>query len=503
MSEPTTLSGPDLAEGIEGATLAEGVPLVGHARGEAVLVLKVKGQVLAVAATCTHYGGPLGEGLVVGETIRCPWHHACFDLRTGAVERPPALNPIACYRVETTGTRIRVGDRLTPPEPVALPAPPAEIVIAGAGAAGHSAAESLRRLGYMGKIALIGRDSDAPYDRPNLSKDYLAGTAPEEWIPLRPREFYDEHKIALSTGVEVTEIDRAGHRVKLSDGRQLSFDRLLLATGADPIPLPVPGADAPSVHMLRTLTDCKNLIAAAGSARRVVIVGTGFIGLEAAAALRARGLEVTVVSPESAPLARVVGDEVGGFLRRLHESHGVTFKLGETVTAVEAGAVVTASGQRLQADLVLIGIGVRPAIALAKNAGISVDGGVLVDEYLETDLPGVFAAGDIARFPYPRSGGRARVEHWAVAQRMGATAAANMLGGRRKFSDAPFFWSVHYDVTLSYVGYVDGPFDVAIDGSLDDRNFRVRYNQGGRRAAVLTVGRDHESLEAERQLETS
>jgi NADPH-dependent 2,4-dienoyl-CoA reductase/sulfur reductase-like enzyme len=303
----------------------------------------------------------------------------------------------------------------------------------------------------------------------------------------------------------VTEIDPAQHRVKLGDGQQVPFDRLLLATGADPIPLPVPGADAPSVHTLRTLVDCKKLIAASGSARRIVIVGSGFIGLEAAAAFRARGLDVTVVSPESAPLARVVGDEVGGFLRRLHEAHGVTFHFGETVAALETSkgaTVVTASGLRLDADLVLVGIGVRPVVSVAKNAGVSVDGGIVVDEYLETNLPGVFAAGDAARFPYPRSGGRIRVEHWVVARRMGATAAANMLGERRKFTDVPFFWSVHYDVTLSYVGHAEGTFEVAIDGSLDDRDCRVSYRQGNRLAAVLTIGRDRESLLAERELET-
>jgi len=247
--------------------------------------------------------------------------------------------------------------------------------------------------------------------------------------------------------------------------------------------------------MLRTLDDCKRLIAAAGTARRAVVVGSGFIGLEAAAALRARGLEVAVVSPDREPLERVLGAEVGAFLRSVHQDRGVAFHLSETVTAIEPGL-------RLAADLVLVGIGVRPAVSLAERAGIATEGGVLVDEYLQTNLPGVFAAGDVARFPDPRSGRKIRVEHWAVAQRMGATAAANMLGARRKFDDVPFFWSVHYDLTLSYVGHVEGAFDVSVDGSLVDRNCRVSYRQHGRLAAVLTIGRDHESLEAERALET-
>lgn len=508
MGEPTKLSGPDLSQGIEGKTLVEGKPVVGHAGGEAVMLVRTAGEVFAVAATCTHYSGPLGEGLVVGDTVRCPWHHACFNLRTGAVERAPAFNPISCYRVETKGTQIRVGEKIDPqPKPgdqlAALAPGVSKIIIVGAGAAGHNAAETLRNRGYSGSITLLGRDPAPPYDRPNLSKDYLAGSAPEDWMLLRPREFYAEHDITLETGVEVTSIDAGAQKVRLSDGRELGYDRLLLAPGADPVPLPVPGADAPFVHLLRSFDDCKRLIAAAGSAKKVVLVGSGFIGLEAAAALRARNLDVAVVSPDAQPLERVLGPEVGAFVRQVHEQHEVKFHLGEKVTAIEPGAVVTESGLRVPADLVLVAIGVRPLTALAERAGAAVDKGVLVNEYLETSLPGVFAAGDVARFPDPRSGQPVRIEHWAVAQRMGATAAANMLGARRKFDQAPFFWTVHYDVTLSYVGYVDSPSDYRIDGKLADRDCRVSYKQDGRVGAVLTIGRDRQLLEAELALETT
>jgi NADPH-dependent 2,4-dienoyl-CoA reductase/sulfur reductase-like enzyme/nitrite reductase/ring-hydroxylating ferredoxin subunit len=500
MSEPTALTGPDLEQGIAESELKEGASLVGHARGEPVLLVRAEGEVFAVAASCSHYGGPLGEGAIVGTTVTCPWHHACFDLRSGAVERAPALNAIACYQIQRSGARIRVGEKLPAPSASRASGAPSRIVIVGAGAAGHYAAETLRRRGYDGALDLIGRDADAPYDRPNLSKDFLAGTASEDWIPLRPDSFYAENAINLVTGATVDRLDLAGRNVVLADGRSLPFERLLLATGADPVALPVPGAELPHVHLLRTLTDCRRLIAACGSARKVALIGSGFIGLEAAAALRARGLDVAVVSPDVTPLGRVVGDQVGGFLRRLHEEHGVVFHLGESISAIEPDAVITGNGKRIAADLVLVAIGVRPAAGLASAAGLKIDRGVLVDGYLETSAPGVFAAGDVARFPDARSGKLIRVEHWAVAQNMGATAAENMLGGRHKFTTVPFFWSVHYDVTLSYVGHAESPAQASLDGRLEDRDCRVSYSEDGAVRAVLTIGRDRESLGAEREL---
>jgi apoptosis-inducing factor 3 len=506
MSEPTPLTGPDLELGIEESTLVEGRPLIGHARGEAIVVVRDNGSLYAVGASCSHYGGPLGEGLVADGKVHCPWHHACFDLRTGQVEGPPAFNPIACYRIEQAGSRVRVGARTAAPagEPAAAtPGPaPNDIVIVGAGASGHYAAETLRRRGYQGRLTLLGRDPAAPYDRPNLSKDFLAGNAPEDWIPLRPDSFYAENHIALETGAagEVQRLDVAGRAVELAGGRRVPFDRLLLATGAEPIALPVPGADGPHVHLLRTLSDCRRLIQALSGVRRVVLIGGGFIGLEAAAALRGRGLDVAVVSLDPTPLGRVVGDEVGGFLRRLHEEHGVTFHLGETVARIDQDAVVTGSGQRLPADLVLVAIGVKPTLGLAEGAGLTVDRGIVVDELLETSAPGIFASGDAARFPDQRSGRRIRVEHWAVAQAMGAAAARNMLGEKRPFTEVPFFWSVHYDVTLTYVGHAESVSDVTIDGRLEDRDCRVEYRENGKRAAVLTIGRDRESLQIEQEM---
>jgi apoptosis-inducing factor 3 len=501
----TKLTGPDLAAGITESDLGD-APLLGHAHGEPVLLVRRNADVHAVGATCTHYGGPLAEGLIVGDTVRCPWHHACFDLKTGAAERGPALNPIPCYAVKRQGGRIQVG-AASPARPAATPAAaPRTIAIIGGGAAGEAAAETLRREGHAGEILMFSADAAPPVDRPNLSKDYLAGTAPEEWIPLRPPSFFEEQRVELHLETTVTGLDVIGRTLVLADGQTQSWDALLLATGAEPIRLTIPGGDLPHVHTLRTLADSRAIIERAKQAKRAVVVGASFIGMEAAASLRARGIEVAVVAPEVQPFAKVLGPDVGGFLRAVHEEHGVTFHLGQTLTAIEPRAVTLSGGEKLEADLVVVGIGVRPLIGLAEQARLTVDRGVIVDERLQTSAAGVYAAGDIARYPYGSNGERVRIEHWAVALRMGRVAALNMLGRGIRFSAAPFFWSTQYDVTVSYVGHAEGWERVDIAGSLAARDCTVAYRRGQgpeeRTLAVATIGRDHVSLEAEVALES-
>jgi NADPH-dependent 2,4-dienoyl-CoA reductase/sulfur reductase-like enzyme/nitrite reductase/ring-hydroxylating ferredoxin subunit len=494
------LSGPDLAAGIALADLADGGSLLGHRGGEPVLVVRRGEEVFAIGATCTHYGGPLAEGVVVGDTVRCPWHHACFSLRTGEAVRAPALNPVACYEVERSGDRIVVGRKIeTQPERSA--SGPDPILIVGAGAAGNAAAEALRRAGYGGTIRMIGGEADPPYDRPNLSKDYLAGSAPEEWIPLHPQEFYAGHRIELLLGERVTAIDPAAKTVTLAAGAAHPYGALLLATGAEPIRLAIPGADLPHVHLLRSLVDSRSLIAAAKDAKRAVVIGASFIGLEAAAALRAREIAVTVVAPEELPLGRILGPELGGFLRSLHEEHGVRFRLGRKPASITESEVRLDDGSAEPADLVVMGVGVRPRLELAERAGLAVDKGVVVDDFLQTSAPGVFAAGDIARWPDPWSGEPIRVEHWVVAERQGQIAAENLLGRRRPFDHAPFFWSQHYDVALSYVGHADHWDAVEVSGSLAEKSAVLAFRSGGRIAAVVTLFRDRESLQAEIAME--
>jgi len=502
MSAETQLTGPDLTQGVPLSDLPDGGQLLGHSGGEPVLVVRRGEEIFAIGATCTHYGGPLAEGLVVGDTVRCPWHHACFNLRTGEPLRPPALNPVACYKVERAGDRIVVREKAEA-APRREAAGPSSVVIVGAGAAGNAAAETLRREGYGGPITLVGPEPDAPYDRPNLSKDYLAGNAPEEWIPLHPREFYDERRIELLLGVEVKSLDPAAKRLVLSDGRSLDYGALLLATGAEPVRLSLPGADLPHVHTLRSLADSRAIIAKTKDAKRAVVVGASFIGLEAAAALRTRGLTVTVVAPEQRPLERIMGPQLGDFIRGVHDEHGVEFRLGTKPKAFNERGVELESGESLPADLIVVGVGVRPRVALAQSAGLTVDNGVLVDEYLETSAPGVFAAGDIARWPDPHSGERIRVEHWVVAERQGQTAARNLLGRRERFDAVPFFWSQHYDVVINYVGHAAKWDAIEVSGSLAEKSATLAFRTGGRIAAVATVFRDRESLEAELAMERS
>jgi NADPH-dependent 2,4-dienoyl-CoA reductase/sulfur reductase-like enzyme/nitrite reductase/ring-hydroxylating ferredoxin subunit len=495
--------GPDLTAGIAATELAEGRTILGHVGDEPVLLLRAAGEARAVGATCTHYGAPLADGLVVGDTIRCPWHHACFSLRSGAALRPPALFPIACWRVEEENGRLVVRERLEPEPRPTLKGPdlPASVVIVGGGAAGHAAAQALRLEGYDGPVTILSADTDPPCDRPNLSKDFLAGTARPEWIPLQPPEFYREQRIDLQLGAEVVAIEPASRALRLADGRRLSYGALLLATGAEPIRLQVPGADLPFVHVLRRPADSRAIIAAAGAARRSVVVGASFIGLEAAAALRKRGLDVDVVAPEARPMERVMGPEIGDVVRAIHERHGVTFHLGATVARIEAGSVTLSTGERLAADLVVVGIGVRPATALAEQAGLAVDRGVLVDEFLRTGAPGIFAAGDIARWPDPHTGTGIRVEHWVVAQRQGQVAARNMLGRRERFDAVPFFWSQHYDIVIGYVGHAERWDRIEIEGDLARHDAAATFWEKGRKRAVVTVGRDKQSLAAEVEFE--
>jgi NADPH-dependent 2,4-dienoyl-CoA reductase/sulfur reductase-like enzyme/nitrite reductase/ring-hydroxylating ferredoxin subunit len=513
----TELNGPDLAQGIELSTIPDGTMLLGHARGEPVLLIRRGTEVFAIGAICTHYGAPLEQGLLVGDTVRCPWHHACFSLRTGEALHAPALDPVSRWRIEAVRGRARqftpveqaVGavyvreklgsaDRQSSSSAVGMPR---SVVIVGGGAAGNAAAETLRREGYSGRLTMLSADGSLPCDRPNLSKGYLAGTASEESNLLRPAKFYNDHEIDLHLGARVAAIDIGSRHVELADGSRHAYGALLLATGADPVRLEIPGGHLPHVHYLRTLADSRALVSKALASRRAVVIGASFIGLEVAASLRARNIDVDVVGPETIPMEKILGPEVGSFIRRLHEKQGVTFHLGTTATSIDEQSVTLKNGKNLPADFVVVGIGVRPVISLAERAGLAVDRGVTVDEYLETSVPHIFAAGDIARWPDRLTGERIRVEHFVVAERQGQTAARNILGCREPFRAVPFFWTEQYDLGIAYVGHAEQWDSAEIDGQLEARDCSITYRLGGRMLAVATIRRDLEGLRAEVKLE--
>ena len=502
-AEQSKPKGPDLSQGVSIDDISDRGIVGGFVGNEPVLLARCGSEFFAIGATCSHYGGPLAEGLVVDDTVRCPWHHACFSLRTGEAVGAPAFNPMSCWRVEKHDGKVFVREKI---EPVKEGKPgqtrsgtarSERVVIVGGGAAGFAAAEMLRREGFAGSVTMLCSDDALPYDRPNCSKDYLAGSAPEDWMPLRPPEFYKEQSIDVELCTQVTGIDAKLRQLALDNGRSVPFDKLLLATGAEPIRLDIPGADLPHVRLLRSLSDARIITAKAQGARRAVVLGASFIGLEVAASLRAREIEVRVVAPERRPLERVLGPEFGDFIRGIHEEHGVAFHLEETATAIGSGNVKVKSGGTLAADLVVVGIGVRPRVQLAEQAGVKTDRGVVVNGYLETSMPGVFAAGDIARWPDPHSGENLRIEHWVVAERQGQTAARNMLGLGQRFSDIPFFWSQHYEVPINYIGHANRWDDLEIEGNIKARDCLVRYRRNGDVVAVASIFRDVDNLKEE------
>lgn len=492
--------GPDLAAGAPSADVPEGGKLAGHVGDDAVMIARVDGELFAIGAHCTHYHGPLADGLIVDHTVRCPWHHARFCLKTGEALGAPAIDPVGRWAVEERDGRIFVRGRADPPAKQKRNAGARRVVIAGGGAAGFAAAEMLRREGFDGSVSVVSDDEAAPYDRPNCSKDYLAGTAPAEWMPLRADDWYGDNDIDLRLGAKITRLDPAGRSVQLASGESLPYDALVLALGAEPRRLPLPGFDAPNVHLLRSLADAAAIIRAAEGAKRVAIAGASFIALEVAASLRHRGLEVHVVAPEAVPLARIVGDEMGGWVRRVHEENGVVFHLGAKISGWSDRRLAF-DGGTLDADFLVCGTGVAPRTGLADAAGLKVDNGVVVDASLRASAPGIYGVGDLARYPDPRGSGLIRVEHWVHAERQGQHAARAILGADAPFADTPFFWSVHHGATINYVGHAQAFDPPRVEGSLERQDAAVRLSKDGELLAVATVGRDLESLEAGLALE--
>lgn len=488
--------GPDFTAGIAIAELRDGITVAGRVGDQPVLLSQRGSSYFAVGGSCTHYGENLVDGLIEGDHAHCPLHHACFSLRTGEALTAPAFDPLPRWRVDREGETLFVREKLSAKTRSGPDTSkhPKRIVIVGGGAAGFAAAEMLRRRGFTGALTMISADNAPPCDRPNLSKDYLAGTAPEDWIPLKGDDFYRDLKIDLRLGQEVLGIDPR-RKEAILDGERVLYDALLLATGAAPVRPTGEGFHLPNAFVLRSLADARAIIAATEGARSVAVMGASFIGLEAAASLRERGLEVHVVAPEPVPLLRVLGAEIGAFIQAVHEDHGVKFHLGSLAHRFEGGELHLNNGAAIAADFIVLGVGVRPNTKLASDAVLDVDNGVLVDRRFRTSDPAIFAAGDIARYFDPRLGEHIRVEHWVAAEQQGQAAAMSMLGDEHAFSATPFFWSAHYNHSIRCVGHAQTWDAVNIDGSVRTGNFTARYLKGGKLLAAASLGRDKESLE--------
>jgi NADPH-dependent 2,4-dienoyl-CoA reductase/sulfur reductase-like enzyme/nitrite reductase/ring-hydroxylating ferredoxin subunit len=519
--------GPDLALGVALADLPEGRMIAGSFAGKPVVLVNDGGRVCAWSGTCTHLGAPLGEGLVVEGELRCPWHHARFALANGEAVGAPAFAPLTPYRTSESDGRIFVAAMpahgepgasaasgapgeteapiATPPVSATSAKPPQaasapRVVIIGAGAGGHACAELLGRSGFAGAVTLISDDPDAPYDRTQCSKQYLIGMTSREECQLPPAAQ------ATLRRERAQAIDVGARTVLLDTGERVPYDVLVLATGATPHLPHLPGFDSKNVHVLRTLKDADALIAAAKDARRVAIIGASFIGLEAAASLKQRKLEVHVIAPGDVPLKKLLGAEVGRMIRMVHEEQGVVFHLGRKPKSYDGGTLTLDDGSTLKADFVVVGTGVRPRTELAERAGIACapptdGGGVVVDERLETSVPGIFAIGDIARYPDVHLGKPLRVEHWVHAQRQGQHVARAILGEAGGYADLPFFWSAHFDTGLVYVGHVGSIVGTRVEGSIAGRDFAIDYTGAGEEKAFLTCNRDLPSLVTEAQWE--
>ena len=466
-----------------------------------VLLARVDGTCYALAAHCTHYGAPLAEGYLSGDRIVCPWHHACFNARNGNLEEPPALDSLANYPVRIEGDSVFVDmpagaeDRRTPE--MVSPDPKVDartFVIIGGGAAGYVAAQTLREDGFKGRIVMITPEDRKPYDRPNLSKDYLQGTAEPEWMPLRSDDFYSEHGIEVVQG-KVTNISNHKKELHLESGETLEFDKLLVATGGVPRTLNLPGSDLRNILVLRSFDSADEIIAAVENVQNVAVIGASFIGMEAAFSLTKRGKSVTVIAPDNVPFQKTLGPEIGGLFKKVHEENGVIFSLGSGVKGFEGEGTVNKvrleSGESIDADVVIVGVGVRPATDFLEGFELHKDGGVIADQYLSIG-PDIHAAGDIAHFPDARTGESTRIEHWRTALQQGRVAAHNMAGKPTPFTQVPFFWTTQFDVTLNYVGHATGWDEIRYEGDLDSKDFLAFYLRAGSVVAVAGMNRDRE-----------
>ncbi|MGO9567701.1 MAG: FAD-dependent oxidoreductase [Desulfomonilaceae bacterium] len=467
-----------------------------------VLLSKIAGKFYAVGGLCPHYGASLDEGILHDSTIVCPWHHAAYDAKTGDLLEPPSLDALPSYEVTIQGENVvlklpeDLPDRRVPF--MTRHDPKADhrlFAIVGAGAAGNAAAQTLREDGFKGRIIMITREESVPYDRPMLSKEFMEGAAEEESVPLRSKAFYEDHDIELMFQTEVRRVDIPNKLITFENDKTLAYDAILLASGGSPKPLVVPGAELKNIFTLRSFEDSKEIVQAGQNASHVVVIGSGFIGMETAHSLTKRKIPVTVISLAETPFQNALGKEVGKLFQKLHEKAGVRFEMRAKVAKFEGNesvrAVVLENGERISADLVVVGMGVRPATDFLHGIGLLPDGSLAVDEFFRA-AEDVYAAGDIATFPLPHTGEKVRIEHWRTAQQHGRVAGHNMAGKKVAYTSVPFFWTNQVDLYFRYVGYAKEWDEIIINGDLDSQDFIAYYVKNSKVYAAAGNNREKE-----------
>ena len=469
-----------------------------------ILLTKIDGEFYAVSPHCTHYGGPLHEGLLSGERIICPWHHAAFDVKTGKMLEPPAIDNIPCYETSVEDGKVfvtvNVDKHKTHEVPeLKIPDPVKDdkiYVIIGSGAAANIAAQTLRQNGFDGRIVMISRDNRIPYDRPNLSKEYLQGEAEEEWMPLRSKEFYDKYKIELILGKRVKNVDTLNNQIVYEGGGSIKYHKVLFAAGAEPVELDIEGKSLENVKTLRTYDDTDDILNSLKPGMKIVNIGASFISLETAYHLSQRGYDITVVAPELVPFEKIFGVEVGTIFQELLEKNDIVFKLGKKPKKFTGeGKVETVeldNGEKIDADMVIVGVGVKPVTNLTGNIEPDKKGGYKVDKYMRLGDDDHYAAGDLARFNFWYTGEDIRIEHWRTAHQQGIAAAHNMAGKKFEYRSIPFFWTKQAGIALHYVGHAENWDEVIIDGDIDEHNFIAFYVKKGKIHAAAAVNRPRE-----------
>jgi NADPH-dependent 2,4-dienoyl-CoA reductase/sulfur reductase-like enzyme/nitrite reductase/ring-hydroxylating ferredoxin subunit len=483
--------------------------------GTKVLLYRKDDKYYATGAVCTHYGGPLEEGFLDGDNIVCPWHQSCFNIKNGSRVEPPALDPVLSYEVFLKGEKIIIK---LPGESEAVPTIKSGLsdttdvrnfLIIGGGAAGCMAAITLREKGFMGNVTIISQENRKPYDRPNLSKDFLEGNAKSELMPLRSDDFYKENRIEFLLNQHVSEIDTFRKEIFLNDGRLINYDKLLVASGGSPNKLNIPGNDLKNIFYLRSFDDCLNIIEAAKTAKHITVIGGSFIGMESAISLKTlSGLPVTVIFQQEIPFEKIFGKEIGNLILKLYKNKGIEFSSGTKPSAFHGNDsvnnIVLENGKEIKTDLVVIGIGVSPATGFINDIPMEKDGSLKTDQYLMVK-DNVFAAGDIVSFPYPQTGNLTRIEHWRTALQQGKTAALNMLGFNEPFDEIPFFWTKQDQLNLVYVGHSHRWDEIIYDGNVSetDMSFIAYYVSNHKIVAAAGNYRDKEMAEINHLMKTN